>query len=300
LDHKQLKQQQVYPSQVDYINPEKMVYNADMMRPRRRQHEEYWADSNKQYTRMKSSKSLENFNTLNSGVVGSYYTKKPSSSSKPSHSNKYLKKKSHRYDSIQELAYVEFDQRQPTRSQVSTDTRSSDSRRPGEFNKLSKSSSRSTEQLSNVQYEKKKRYMYDSYGRIIGAPLINSIHTSSQQIPYALNEIDQNILLSSKSKSHSTKHLNQLPLKTTKSNRVNSEALLNGTPHQPMVMSQGMHNGLGASYGYRTSGLGMQRNYIGLSESNLLSNHLYNNNNNNNNNNVGSNVTENIPVITEK
>lgn len=271
---------------------------------RRRQHDEYWTDSNKHYNHMKSSKSLENFNTLNNNLpIGtSYYTKNKSLTNNPpksSHtSNKYLKKKSHkRYDSIQELDFIDsrqLMQQQPTRTQESADTRSNGSHRSM---KLSKASSQSTEQLSSLQ----RRYMYDSYGRPMAVK--HSIHTSSQQIPYALNEIDQNVLLSSKSKSHSTKHLNHhgftASLKPSKSsNRVmmNSEADLVPPPYQPMVMSHKQ-----APTGYSHHQHGMQRNYIGMSETNLLSNHLYTNNNYViPENQIGANVIENRPVQAPK
>lgn len=271
---------------------------------RRRQHDEYWTDSNKDYNRMKSSKSLENFDALNNNLpIGtSYYTKNKPLTNNPhkssNTSSKYLKKKSQkRYDSIQELDFIDprqVMQKQPTRSQDSTDTRSNGSHRSM---KLSRASSQSTEQLSSLQ----RRYMYDSYGRSMAVK--NSIHTSSQQIPYALNEIDQNVLLSSKSKSHSTKHLNHhgyttglKPAKSSNRVKMNSEANFVPPPYQPMMMPHKQ-----APTGYSHHQHGMQRNYIGLSESNLLSNHLYTNNNYAiPENQIGANVIENRPVQAPK
>lgn len=220
-------------------------YIAMDSQQRRRYHDDYWSTTNANYNRMKNSKSLDNFESQAS-TPSSYQRK----NIKSSYQGKYVKnqKKSHHYNSHQEV-----DPRIYSRSQapeISSYSRTHSSN--NEFKKINKKSSQSTESFSGHSQNYKphlteKRYLYDCYGRLVSVPSANSIQTSNIEQknlfnPYALNEIDPNIV--QKKSHHFHHHQKQAP---TFSN---------------------------PAYG------SIQRNgFTGLSESNLLSNHLYSTNN---------------------
>ncbi len=86
-------------------------------------------------------------------------------------------------------------------------------------------------------------------------PSAQSVFTSSSVNPFALNEIDVNVVTRQRGFNQTKPSVMQV---------------VGGAAKAPLSKS------------------GVHRNFIGLSESNLLSNHLYTPTSNNNNNNGGS------------
>lgn len=92
-----------------------------------------------------------------------------------------------------------------------------------------------------------KQYLYDRYGRLVSVPSAQRVHTTgSVNSTYALNEIDPNVMGKVKSQ-----HKLAVPSIQGKQN---------------LAMQAGYVGGLNGE---------AHRNFIGFSESNLLSNHLY-------------------------
>ena len=221
---------------------------------RRRYHDDYWSNNNTNYNRMKNSKSLENFESqLSTPSSSSYHSKNRSE-----YQAKYIKnpKKPNHYNSHQEVDARVYSRSQAPEIRSYTRPHSNTNElKP----KLNKKSSQSTESFNGHHQSQNykphltdKRYLYDCYGRLVSFPSVNSIQTSKIDQknvfnPYALNEIDPNII--HKKSHHHLHHYHHQKQAPTLSNPV----------YGSMQQKQNV--------------------FAGLSESNLLSNHLYSANN---------------------
>ncbi len=229
----------------------------------RRPHKDYYSSSSSHYNRIRNSKSLENFDSPSTVKNSSY--EKPSAlldhddyPSKPQRHSSKTKKSPH-YTSELQMHNCHYQK---------PESHNRRSNKYDEFKTLNKKFSQSTESftgksqhVNNKAYyhttsnSEASRYLYDCYGRLISVPSAQNPYTSSNVNPFVLNEIDVNVVPKQKSYNHT----------------------------KPSVMQA-----VGSAAKTPLSKSGIHRNFIGLSESNLLSNHLYTASNNNNSGNTSN------------
>ena len=233
-----------------------------------RRHNEYWSNNNKMYNRMRSSKSLENFYQTNN-LTSDYYQK---NSSQPMNQAKYSNSNS--YEQSQPGHFIDSMQQHLTKYQKATKSRKSSSSHTAMEKKIQQSSDTKSFDSHSANYydSSPTEYYYSPHGRMTHpnasthAKYINasSSSTSSTRVtpaklhPYPLNEIDPNII---QKRMHSKNSHFKLGIYEDVKQSVNGHpdsGYMSYVPPPPLTKLKPNH-------------------FVGMSESNLSSNHLYKN-----------------------
>ena len=232
-----------------------------------RRHNEYWSNNNKMYNRMRSSKSLENFYQTNN-LTSNYYQK-----NSPQLINQVKYSNSNSYDQPQPGHFVDNMQQHQTKYQKATKSRKSSSSQTAMEKKIQQSSDTKSFDSHSANYydSSPTEYYYSSHGRMAHpngnqAKYVNasSSSTSSTRLtpvklhPYPLNEIDPNIIQKRMHSKNSHFKLGIYENVKQPATGHPDSGYMSYVPPPPPTKLKPNH-------------------FVGMSESNLSSNHLYKN-----------------------